>query len=184
MFRGLFPPERIARLLGLDSVEARRTASPFENGLPLRDVPASRRMQLLEFEYYLSNQLLKDSDIMSMAHSLELRVPFLDHRLVETILKLPLEGWRPRRIPKRLLVEAMGPDFPREVWQRPKQGFTFPFQEWLKQDSGDLEEMALRNTPLEPRAVRDVWADYRAGRLHWSRPWATVVAAAHWPVGG
>jgi asparagine synthase (glutamine-hydrolysing) len=175
--RGLFSPSAIGRLLGSGIEEVRRSSFRLGPEAVLDNLSPEQRIRFLEYRQYLQNQLLKDSDVMSMAHSLELRVPFLDHELISRVLRMPGQAQSTPRIPKRLLVEAMGPDFPREVWQRPKQGFTFPIGEWMKQDGGELEAMALEGTPLEKAAVRDVWADFRAGRLHWSRPWMTVVAA-------
>jgi len=170
--RGLFSPAQIAALLGADTKVVPGT--PFG---ALETLSPEGKIRYLEYQLYLQNQLLKDSDVMSMAHSLELRVPFMDHELVQGVLRLPSGSERRPLIPKRLLVEAMGQDFPREIWERPKQGFTFPIGEWMKQDGGELEAMALENSPLEKKAVRAVWTDFRAGRLHWSRPWMTVVAA-------
>ncbi|MFA5976305.1 MAG: asparagine synthase (glutamine-hydrolyzing) [Elusimicrobiota bacterium] len=176
LFRALFPPERIAGLLGVSVRDTERARWVPEGVDVLKRFPEEERLRLLEFDHYLQNQLLKDSDVMSMAHSLELRVPFLDHRLVEEILRLPPDVRRSSQS-KGLLVEAMGPEFPREVWDRPKQGFTFPFGEWFRQKADDFEAMALEHTPLERKAVQAIWAGVRAGRLHWSRAWATVIVA-------
>jgi asparagine synthase (glutamine-hydrolysing) len=175
--RGLFSPPVIADLLGQDEGEV--SQAEYVAGPPaiLEELTPEGRIRYLEYQLYLQNQLLKDSDVMSMANSLELRVPFMDHELVEGVLPLPSESERSPWVPKRLLVEAMGPDFPHEVWQRPKQGFTFPMDTWMKQSGGELEAMALENTPLEKKAVQEVWKQFHAGRLHWSRPWMTVVAA-------
>jgi len=175
--RGLFSPSQIAALLGSSEKELLRTHYVAGPEATLKTLSPEGRIRYLEYANYLQNQLLKDGDVMSMANSVELRVPFLDHVLVQGILRLPSGAEQKPRVPKRLLVEAMGPDFPREVWQRPKQGFTFPIAEWMKKDSADLESMSLSGTPLEKNAVRKVWSYFRAGRSHWSRPWSTVVAA-------
>jgi asparagine synthase (glutamine-hydrolysing) len=175
--RGLFSPVQIADLTGISEQDCRRAQMDVVPPESLRGLPPEERVRYLEYALYLQNQLLKDSDVMSMANSLELRVPFMDHELVEGILKLSSDNDRTASVPKRLLVEAMGPDFPREVWQRPKQGFTFPLDTWLRHDNGEYEAAALDRTPLDRKAVRKVWSDFRAGRTHWSRPWLTVVAA-------
>jgi asparagine synthase (glutamine-hydrolysing) len=175
--RGLFSPLQIAALTGISEEESRRTQLDVAPPEALRGLPPEERVRYLDYALYLRNQLLKDSDVMSMAHSLELRVPFMDHELVAGILALPSGTERTPPVPKRLLVEAMGSDFPRDVWARPKQGFTFPLDSWLRHDHGELEAAALERTPLERRTVSQVWADFRAGRMHWSRPWMTVVAA-------
>jgi asparagine synthase (glutamine-hydrolysing) len=132
----------------------------------------------LEFTHYLQNQLLKDTDVMSMAHSVETRVPYLDHRLVEYVIGLPaaikLDGNRP----KPLLLAALGTGLPREVWNRRKMGFTFPFQLWMKQRLEQLREASGSTNWLQRRAAETVWRDYKEGRAHWSRPWALLALTA------
>lgn len=85
----------------------------------------------LDLEGYLRNTLLRDTDAMSMASSVEVRVPFLDHVLLEYILSLPgrmkVEGYGN----KALLFEAV-PELPREAALRPKMGFVLPIDEWFR----------------------------------------------------
>ena len=178
LVRGLFSPRQIQDLLGIGQAE-------FEAwGPALPPVDDSRvggtlgAFGTLEFSHYLQNQLLKDADVMSMAHSVETRVPYLDHRLVEYVMGLPPALKLDRRRPKPLLLEALGDSLPREVWDRPKMGFTFPFQLWMKERAGDLEAASASTNWLERSAVQAVWREYRAGRVHWSRPWTLVVLAA------
>ncbi len=97
----------------------------------------------LDLAGYLRNTLLRDTDAMSMASSLEVRVPLLDHRLVEYVLSLPggmkLEG----EGNKALLFEAV-PDLPREAGLRPKMGFVLPLRDWFRGPmKGKLEEILL-----------------------------------------
>ena len=95
-----------------------------------------------ELRFYMRNQLLKDSDVMSMAHSLELRVPFVDHRLHQQLDRLPPSlRLRPG---KAALLDAV-PEIPDWVAQRPKRGFVFPFESWLKQHwTGPFAEATSR----------------------------------------
>ncbi|MGH9426553.1 MAG: asparagine synthase-related protein, partial [Terriglobia bacterium] len=132
---------------------------------------------LLEFTHYLQNQLLRDTDSMSMAHSIETRVPFLDHPLVEHALGLPAMMKLNGGMNKPLLLKALGNDLPREIWDRPKMGFTFPFGDWMKERADDLQVRSLEQKLLDRRAVEDAWKEFKDGRLHWSRPWATAVLA-------
>lgn len=100
------------------------------------DCPTSGREMVgyLEVTRYLRNQLLRDSDVFSMAHGLELRVPFVDVRLAETLSSIPPEiRLRPG---KKLLLEAV-PEIPDWIRGRPKRGFRFPFQEWIEGAFGD-----------------------------------------------
>jgi asparagine synthase (glutamine-hydrolysing) len=144
---------------------------------------AINRLSLLELTHYLRNVLLRDIDSMSMAHALEVRVPFLDARLVEFVLKLPGGLKVGRKQPKSLLVEAVG-DLPSAVVSRRKQGFTLPFARWLR--SGELRteveetlfqttKTTLRREIFDERAVQDVWTRFLGGKGTWIRPWALYV---------
>jgi asparagine synthase (glutamine-hydrolysing) len=88
-------------------------------------------VSLLELNYYMRNQLLRDSDVMSMAWGLELRVPLVDQVLVEALSTIPSH----LRIAqgKKLLTLAV-PELPDFVLNRPKRGFSFPFEQWLGQE--------------------------------------------------
>ncbi|MCI0565546.1 MAG: asparagine synthase C-terminal domain-containing protein, partial [Nitrososphaera sp.] len=132
---------------------------------------------LIEFAHYLENVLLKDIDVMSMVHSIETRVPFLDHHLVEHVTPLPARVKLDSAMNKPLLVRALGNDLPREVWDRPKMGFAFPFTDWLNKHAEELEADSREQKFLDQKAIESVWKDFKDGSLYWSRPWATVVLA-------
>jgi asparagine synthase (glutamine-hydrolysing) len=89
---------------------------------------------LLELSLYLGNMLLRDADQMSMAHSIEVRVPLLDHVLVETLARLPGKLKLGRFRMKRLLLDALPSPLPSEVFRRPKMGFVFPWELWLRNE--------------------------------------------------
>jgi asparagine synthase (glutamine-hydrolysing) len=89
----------------------------------------------LELTRYLRHQLLRDSDVFSMAHGLELRVPWVDARLFDALASIP-PAVRLRQ-GKRLLLDAV-PDIPNWVRHQPKRGFRFPFDAWLQGAFGDL----------------------------------------------
>lgn len=125
----------------------------------------------LESRQYMCNQLLRDSDVFSMAHGLELRVPFVDHELYAAVWPYLDSGYS-AVYPKRLLVEAVG-DLPSYVVQRPKQGFTFPLGQWIRQDplKTYIEEGLHR---LEQEW--DMQLDHVSlQKSHWSRTWALFV---------
>jgi asparagine synthase (glutamine-hydrolysing) len=150
-----------------------------------------RQVSWRELTGYMRNTLLRDSDVFSMAHALELRVPFLDREvvaaafLVEDGLKLS------RRTTKPLLVDAARDLLPPEVWDRPKQGFVLPFASWMHgalaaevtTTLGDVDR--LHALGLNADAVRGVWSAFIRGQagVTWSRPWALYAllrwAAAH-----
>jgi len=114
-----------------------------------RTLDAVNQVSLFELSTYMGNMLLRDADVFSMVHGLEVRVPLLDHLLVEQVVQLPGALKRPDPRPKPLLIDAVGPRLPRLVYCRPKQGFTFPWQMWLRGPMHDRVSRALRN--------RDVW---------------------------
>ena len=137
------------------------------------------RISWAELTGYMRRMLLRDSDQMSMAVSLELRVPFLDHELVEYSLGLPAREKTRYRGTKGLLVEAGRDLLPPAVYRRPKAGFALPMQNWMTGplasfvDQG-LEEVVARQ--LLPEAfVAESRAGFRQGRLHWTRLWSMVV---------
>jgi asparagine synthase (glutamine-hydrolysing) len=140
-----------------------------------------------EARTYMHDVLLRDSDQMSMAHGLEIRVPLLDHLLVEHVVGLPERLKAPGATPKRLLVESVGDAMPPGIVHRPKRGFVLPFDTWMK---GELRTLCdhhlgpdglgrlgiLRREPIEA-----LWRGFLAGdgRTTWSRPW-TLVAFNAW----
>ena len=137
-----------------------------------------------ELRTYTHHQLLRDTDVMSMSHSLEVRVPFLDVELVEAMLRLPT-AHKTNGVPgpKPLLARAAGDRLPAVVRQRrDKRGFTFPLDLWLKEPlRAQARAMVNRlesKAWMEQSAVRQVLEDYDAGRVHWSRLWALVALGA------
>ena len=138
------------------------------------------RVSYLESRWYMRNTLLRDSDFMSMAHGLELRVPFLDRALVEACFRVPGDKKLQGDLPKSLLLASLGVELPREIVNRPKRGFTLPFERWLRGEMRPVVEDALLNgdwdqTPVSPSAVREVWNRFLAGETSWSRPWSLFV---------
>jgi asparagine synthase (glutamine-hydrolysing) len=134
-----------------------------------------------ELRCYMHNQLLRDSDVFGMAHSLEIRVPLVDHLLVEAVFRTPASCILDHT-PKGLLLESLPVSLPRLCTHRPKMGFTFPFDDWLRGPWGRMIEEAVGlceggGTPpwLSGRGVRRLWEEYRRGRVHWSRPWSLFV---------
>ena len=168
VFRGLFAPREIEELLPGASPRALAVGT---------DDPLDAAIEL-EFSHYLGNQLLRDTDVMSMAHSIEARVPFLDHPLVEGVRSLPYETKLRRGVNKPLLLSAIEPPLPREIWDRPKRGFTLPFHRWMKEHRQDFTERTLGSGLFQQDAVHKLWQSFTEGRAHWSRPWALVAYSA------
>lgn len=119
---------------------------------------------------YLGSQLLRDSDNFSMAFSLELRTPLVDAQFYEAMAALRNPEWfLSGEIGKQMFVDAVG-DLPRSVTHRRKRGFTPPFKNWLQQN-----EFTLHSGFLNEAYFQSNVADYRRGRIPWSRVWMQIV---------
>jgi len=132
----------------------------------------------LESRMYLASQLLRDLDVMSMAHALEVRVPFVDHELLDEVW--PELAFHPDLLRgKRLLSGTLERPLPAAVLNHPKQGFTLPFAEWMKADLAPvvrdgLQRLADGGWITKPTPQR-VMNDWHRGVAHWSRPWGLSV---------
>ena len=102
----------------------------------------SDKISQLELSSYMRNQLLRDSDVMSMHWGLELRVPLVDATLIDTIAVIPAE-FRLKK-GKQLLIDSV-PEIPEWVYNRPKQGFRFPFDLWFQEQWQHPEKLDLTN---------------------------------------
>ena len=182
--RMLFTPEQVSGLMigRTPSVTASLWRDWLtQSALQARQLDSFAAVSCLEAESYLVNTLLRDTDSMSMAHSLEVRVPFLDHPLVEFVTHLPQEVKLAKGTPKALLVAALEDLLPSEVVRQAKRGFTFPWETWLrgplKAKVGDgLSELspALREI-ISAKYAATVWESYLDGKTTWSRPWSLYV---------
>jgi len=135
---------------------------------------------LAELQTYLPNILLRDSDQMAMAHAFEIRCPFLDLSLLDYVLSLP-DPFKPLKPGKKLLLDTFGHLLPEEVYNRPKMGFTFPWEEWLRGPMAGLAEegiMSLKEiSVVQGREVEQLWHRFRSGdkTLSWARVWVFIV---------
>jgi asparagine synthase (glutamine-hydrolysing) len=135
----------------------------------------------LEMRCYMASTLLRDTDSVSMTHSLEVRVPLLDTPLVEFVSALPEAARRPDGTSKALLTEAIAELLPPEILAQKKRTFTLPWEEWLrgplrKKLDASFAEPAPGLAPfLHAEGVREVWSNFLAGQTSWSRPWSIHV---------
>jgi asparagine synthase (glutamine-hydrolysing) len=128
------------------------------------------RILYVDLKTYLADDILVKVDRMSMAHSLEVRAPLLDHRLVEFVATLPPQWKLAGSTTKVLLRRALDGKVPRAAFDRKKHGFTSPIGHWLRRDlAGYVEETicsrrAAERGYFDPAAVRRLWTDHREGR--------------------
>jgi len=174
--RGFFAPGQVARLMHLTGQELDEAVEE-HFGVFHAGAATPTAVNYLEMKRYLHDQLLRDTDVFSMAHSIEARVPWLDHVLVERLWRVAPERKLDPAMNKPLLVRGIGDAAVAAAGSRPKKGFVFPMAHWMKTCAPELQEMASAGA-LERQAVEDCWTDFSAGRLHWSRAWALTVLGA------
>jgi asparagine synthase (glutamine-hydrolysing) len=190
--RALFAPTELRRLteprfrpstVGADGI----TLEPTWWGWQERSADGARKLEAtagiswLELRSYMASTLLRDTDSVSMARSLEVRVPLLDTPLVAFVGALPEAARRQAGKPKALLVEATSDLLPAEILTQRKRTFTLPWEEWLRGSLRGRLESSFRNLApalascLHLAGVREVWAEFLDGKTSWSRPWSLYV---------
>jgi asparagine synthase (glutamine-hydrolysing) len=139
-------------------------------------------VSLMELSTYMRNTLLRDVDVMGMAHGLEIRVPFLDHEVVELVASVGARLKKRRGVTKPLLVDAVHDLIPAGIATHPKRGFDLPFDTWLRGSlRTDVEETLYGATGseldavLDPEATAKLWGSFLTGATSWSRPWSVYV---------
>ena len=190
--RALFPPSQLERLteprfrpstVGADGV----TLEPTWLGWLDRTASEARKLEpvaatsWMEMRCYMASTLLRDTDSVSMARSLEVRVPLLDTPLVEFVSSLPDAARHRPGTQKALLVGALDGLLPEEMLGKPKRTFTLPWEEWLRGPLRPRLETSFGNIAptlsphLRAEGVRAVWSAFLEGKTSWSRPLALYV---------
>jgi asparagine synthase (glutamine-hydrolysing) len=146
----------------------------------IKQLPLLSQLSVADISTYTQNVLLKDTDQMSMAHALEVRVPFFDHALVEYVMQVPDQCKYPD-YPKKLLVESLHPLLPDEVVFRKKKGFDLPWKVWMKNElrtfcEKRLDSLAGRGI-INNQLLSGLWRQFLSGKNDnlWSRVWIFVV---------
>ncbi len=183
--RTLFLPEQIVSLFEQDVIPeieygawATRMRQITERAQTFDPI---NRISYLELKTYIASTLLRDADVMSMAHSLEVRVPLLDHLLLEDVMRVPGREKLSSRMPKPLLVRSLPEPLSVGVTGRPKRGFTLPFEEWLPRQLREDVEETFSHQPsalqgiINAESVCAVWRSFLAGECSWTRPWSLYV---------
>jgi len=164
-YRGIYNIEQIKRIADINF-------SISEKNLIMKDFIS--KISFLELTNYMSNQLLRDTDVFSMAHSLEIRVPFVDHKVIELVAKIPSK-YKVGKTPKRLLTKALGNKLPKEIVYRKKQGFVFPFDLWMREELKEFIEEKLINSTFDEKIIKKLLKDFYDRKVHWSKIWSLVV---------
>jgi asparagine synthase (glutamine-hydrolysing) len=188
---------RYSRLRVLFSDEAKhRLLSPYVIG-ELGDLVSSRsvlqrwvreseadvidRVTRLELKNYMAHTLLRDTDAMSMAHSLEVRVPLIDHKLVEFVTTIPSHLKLHYGRPKYLLTTALADVLPQDIIDRRKQGFEMPVAAWLRGPLRPALDDALclqsveRRCLFDPAEVERIYQSFLHGEGPYMRVWSLAM---------
>jgi len=166
-YRGYFSMTETARLLGVSRKEVYDTLSTVIVPDFVSNLTNGNKVSYLECNLYMLGQLLKDTDVMSMWHSIEVRVPFLDRDFIKAVHSISSDIKFGHSQSKYLLIESFKDVLPREIWDRKKQGFTLPFVNWMKDDR-------IQNKLKQPNMkMRD---RFLHGNLKWSRYWTYVLS--------
>ncbi|MBN8670985.1 MAG: asparagine synthase (glutamine-hydrolyzing) [Chitinophagales bacterium] len=164
--RGLFSIREAAEILDSDIKSVADTVQNIALADGVDALPYGNKVSYMEKNIYMQSQLLKDTDVMSMWHSIEVRVPFLDTDLVKIVNSISPEVKYSGAIPKQLLVKAYDDILPRQIWDRKKQGFVFPFQNWI--EGSEYTCFKYVDDKIKNR--------YQSGTINWTRYWAYLVA--------
>lgn len=168
--RGLFNPDTVADILQITEREVLWSLKKLNSTNCFEDLGPGNFASWIETNYYMQNQLLKDSDVMSMWHGIEIRVPFLDKEVMELIYNIHPQVKFDNKQAKWLLISAFRDILPEQIWNRPKQGFEFPFKKWMKKN-----ELMIHMLNNPNKTVRKLAADFEQEKLQWPRLWAIVL---------
>ena len=140
----------------------------------LRGLDSQEKMMALDSLTYLPDDILVKVDRAAMATSLETRMPFLDHKLIEYAWKIPqsfkLRGNNGKWIIKKILDKYV----PKNLTERPKMGFAVPIELWLRGSLKDWAENLLNENRLiqegyfNPNIIRNTWTEHISGKRNWS----------------
>ena len=168
--RGHFTPADIARQLGSTEKYVWNILNEMPVFSDLNGLEMKNEASWMEFNMYMQNQLLRDADVMGMAHGVEIRVPYLDDDFIRYVLAVDPKIKYGGALPKQFLIDMFKADLPRPVWDRPKMGFSFPFTKWLS-NSSFVED--LMNNSNE--ATKLNYKNFLEGRLHWSQLMSLII---------
>lgn len=173
--RTLFADTQVSRLLG---PMAERTGQS-SGDRAVRGLSLMQQISHYELTGYMRNTLLRDSDVFSMAHGLELRVPLVDVEVARVARDAAAALDLKRGAVKPMLVDAVRDLLSDEIISQPKRGFTLPFERWMQSEMfGEVDSVlsgvAGARAGVSGGEVASVWRAFqrRQGGVNWSRPWA------------
>jgi asparagine synthase (glutamine-hydrolysing) len=162
--RGQFVPATIARHLDASEKEIWDVLNDQPQLDDINCLSTGNQAGWIESNLYMQNQLLRDADVMSMAHGIEIRVPFLDRDFVNLVQHIRSDIKYSGTYPKQLLIDSFKEELPSAVWSRPKMGFSFPFNEWMQQSEFVKDTMHKAGA-----AGQADFKKFTDGGMHWSQ---------------
>jgi asparagine synthase (glutamine-hydrolysing) len=173
LLRGHYIPSEIAKILDTDLHNVEDIL--FNNKqLPYISNYNEEDAAWFETNLYMQNQLLRDTDVMGMSHGLEVRVPFLDEDFKRTAESIAPNVRFDARQPKKLLVDSFADILPRAIWDRSKMGFTFPLQQWMR-ENGEINNESL----YQGKKAQSIVRDFKKNTMHWSKVFALYQIRMH-----
>ena len=173
LLRGLFSPGDIVSLLDTDNKHVEDTLFD-TNTVPDLNSYNEEHASWFETNLYMQNQLLRDTDVMSMSHGLEVRVPFLDEDFTSTIESIDPSIRFDSHQPKKLLIDSFNELLPSTIWNRPKMGFTFPLQQWMT-----AHDEVSNSELYKGKLAQSIIKKFKNNRMHWSKAFALYQIQAH-----
>jgi len=161
--RGQYIPSEIARHLGIEESQVWKILEEQPVLPDTHFLSHKNQASWMEMNLYMQNQLLKDSDVMSMAHGIEIRVPFLDTDFIKLALQINSDIKYAGK-GKQLLIDAFSDILPQQIYNRPKMGFAFPFKEWLSENDWVKEKIDGAN-----KETLKTYQQFLKGDRHWSQ---------------
>jgi asparagine synthase (glutamine-hydrolysing) len=178
--RSIFLKKELELLLGKNSQSQNKNWIDL-NSKAVNDLPVLSQYSVAEMSNYTLDVLIKDTDQMSMAWALEVREPFFDYHLIEYVLGVKDEYKLSDKTPKYLLVEALGDWLPPEIVYRPKKGFSFPWDLWLRNElktycEDAIQQLAERGL-FDKKHLINYWERFlnHDKTITWTHIWSFVV---------
>ena len=162
--RGHYIPSEISKHLNINEAEVWNILQEEPVLDEQNDLSTFNQASWMEMNLYMQNQLLRDSDVMSMAHGVEIRVPFLDKEFVNLSLQIQSALKFSGTYKKQLLIDSFKSMLPEPIWHRPKMGFSFPFKDWLAKNDFVQETINASSD-----SAKSNYKKFLSGDMHWSQ---------------
>jgi asparagine synthase (glutamine-hydrolysing) len=176
-YRGYYSPSETSLMLDCSIREVKQALNEIRLPDSVNTLAPGNRVSYLESNIYMQSQLLRDADAMSMWHSIEVRVPYLDRDFIDAVHQISASVKFGSSQPKHLLIESFDDLLPREIWDRKKQGFVLPFANWMKGKQ-------LSPGSTSGSIIATLQKRFDKGKLVWSRYWAYLLVSDEARVNG